>query len=107
MPIRNFSLALLRKSNWTPARWAIALLIAVASDALSLITSFTFLPQLGIDIATAGLIWIALGWHWALLIALIPEALPALSVFPTWTLVILALKGAGMLDKKPGAGPNG
>ena len=86
-----------------PVRWAIALLIAVAADAASLVTSFSFLPQLGVDLAAAFLIWAALGWHWAFFFALIPEALPVVSVFPTWTLVVLALKGVGMIRRTGGA----
>ena len=88
-----------------PVRWAIALLIAVAADAVSLVTSFSFFPQLGVDLAAALLIWAALGWHWAFLFALIPEALPMVSVFPTWTLVVLALKGAGTLRRRGGVQP--
>jgi hypothetical protein len=86
----------------TPVRWAVALLIALLADAVSFVTSFSFLPQLGVDLAAALLIWGALGWHWAFLFALIPEALPVVSVFPTWTLVVLALKGAGMIRRTGG-----
>jgi len=77
-----------------PTRWAIALLIAVVADAVSFVTSFSLFPQLGVDLAAALLIWMVLGWRWTFLFALIPEALPVVSVFPAWTLVVLALKGS-------------
>ena len=85
--------------NVKPVRWAVALLVAIASDAASVTTSINVPLQVGVDIVTALLIWAALGWHWVLLVPLIAEALPVVSLFPTWTLVVLALKGAGMLRK--------
>jgi predicted transporter len=76
------------------------LLIAGVSDAVSFVTSLNPFLQFGVDLVTALFLWAVLGWSWVLLAALIPEALPVVSVFPTWTLVILALKGVGMFRKK-------
>lgn len=54
--------------------------------------SFTFFPQLGIDIVTALFIWAILGWRSVWFVALIAESIPGLSMFPTWTLVVLGLR---------------
>ena len=83
-------------------RWAVALIIAVASDLVSFATGFSVFPQLGVDVATALLIWAILGWRWVFLVALIAEALPVVSVFPTWTLVIVALKGTDAYRRDDG-----
>ena len=83
----------------TPARWAVALVIALASDAVSVAASFAPALQVGVDLATALLLWAVLGWSWMLLVALVPEALPVVAVFPTWTLVVVAMKGVGLLRK--------
>lgn len=47
--------------------------------------------QWGVDIATAIMLFIVLGFRWGLLGALIVEAIPAIQLFPAWTLVVLAL----------------
>ena len=42
----------------------------------------------GVDLLTAGLLFLMLGWRWVLLPGLIIEAIPGLSVFPYWVLVV-------------------
>ena len=86
--------------NVTRLRGAIALLVAVVSDLAAFVLSFTLFLQIGADVVTAFLLWALLGWRWGLLVALILEALPMVSVFPAWTLVVLVLLGAGMYQKK-------
>jgi rfaE bifunctional protein nucleotidyltransferase chain/domain len=73
------------------ARWPIAMLVAAGSDAVSFGT--TLLPplQIGLDLATALLLWLVLGWSWPLLVALVVEAIPGLGVFPTWVVAVGAL----------------
>lgn len=74
------------------ARWVGAFLVAVGSDAVSAVTGLAPGIQLGVDLATALLLWTLLGRRWLLLLALIPEAIPVVAVFPTWTLVVSALR---------------
>src|SRR5262249_29436618 len=44
-----------------------------------------------IDIITAILLFMVLGWHWLLLPGLIMEAIPGLGVLPIWLLVVVAI----------------
>jgi hypothetical protein len=65
--------------------WAFA--VAAVSDLASL-GDWMFPPiQIAVDIATALVLWMLLGWRWPILPALIAEAIPGLGLFPTWTLV--------------------
>jgi len=83
--IHNFITAL-KQPRW---RWA--LIIALFSDALGF--AVVLLPPLqwALDAVTvAALLW-ALGFRWPLFIALAVEIVPALELFPTWTLVVVAL----------------
>ena len=83
--IRNLQFAL--KSP----RWRQALLIAIISDALGFGVVF-FPPGLWIlDAVTAVALIMVLGFRWKLLIALAIEVIPAIQLFPAWTLVIAAM----------------
>lgn len=86
-PIHNFLMAL-RSPRW---RWA--LLVAALSDALGF--GVALLPPLQwlLDAITALVLFAVLGFRWPLLSALVVEAVPALQLFPAWTLVVLALAG--------------
>lgn len=46
-----------------------------------------------IDIATVLVLFVVIGFKWALLPALVVEVIPGLQLFPAWTLVVLALAG--------------
>lgn len=89
-----------RAGNNSRLRWLIVFLIALVSDAVSFFISFTFVPQLGIDAATALIIWALMGWRRVWFVALIAEAVPGLSMFPTWTLVVVALRAGGLMRRK-------
>lgn len=82
-------------------RALLALFLALASDALSV--AFELLPpvQIGIDLVTALALFAVLGFRWPLLPALVVEAIPGLSLFPTWTLAVGALALAG--GRRPSA----
>jgi len=68
-----------------------ALLIAIISDALGFGVVF-FPPVLWIlDAVTAVALVIVLGFRWRLLIAMAIEVIPAIQLFPAWTLVIAAM----------------
>lgn len=75
---------------WTPKlRWA--LLIALVSDALGF--GVVLLPPLQwlLDAATAIALLKVMGFRWPLFFALAVEVIPAIQLFPTWTLVVLAM----------------
>ena len=83
--IHNFRLA------WRFPRWRWALLTAVLSDALGF--TVVQIPPMEwlLDGVTAIVLFAVLGFRWPLLAALATEAVPGLQLFPTWTLVVLAL----------------
>ncbi|MCU0654757.1 MAG: hypothetical protein MUF64_05540 [Polyangiaceae bacterium] len=47
--------------------------------------------QWGVDIATTVLLVAILGWNWRLLAAFVFELIPAVSLFPTWSALILTI----------------
>jgi hypothetical protein len=79
----------------------LAFAIAIVSDGLSMGTSFVPPIQWGVDIVTALLLFAVLGWNWVLLPALIAEAMPFLSIFPVWVLVVASIAAFGAI-KRPG-----
>ena len=68
-------------------RALIAFVVAGISDIASIWLTLLMPVQLVVDVATALALWGLLGWRWPLLPALIAEAIPVLSIFPTWTMV--------------------
>ena len=100
-PIHNFLIAL-KSSRW---RWA--LLIAALSDALGF--GVALLPPLQwmLDAVTALVLFAVLGFRWPLLSALAIEAVPALQLFPAWTLVVLALAGMETHESPASGGGGG
>lgn len=80
-------------------RLALALMVAAGSDLVSV--WMTFMPpiQFGIDIVTALLLFMILGWRWIMLPAFIAEAIPGLGVFPIWLLVVASIGAWGIIHK--------
>ena len=72
-----------------PARHLALLAFAVAgvSDLISVWLSLMPPAQIVVDVITALALWALLGRRWVLLPALIAEAIPVVSMFPTWTMV--------------------
>jgi hypothetical protein len=83
--LQNFLTA--RKSP----RWRGALLIAVVSDALGFLVVLMPPVQWIIDAVTAIALVAVLGFRWKLLVAMAIEVIPAIQLFPAWTLVIMAM----------------
>jgi hypothetical protein len=85
-------------------RWA--LLIALLSDALGFGMVLFPLLQWLLDAITAIALLMVLGFRWPLLIALAIEVIPAIELFPAWTLVVLFMasgergKGPGIVNRK-------
>ena len=80
-----------RQLGITVKRFIAAAIIAALSDAFC--AFIVIAPPLvwAIDILTAVLLFIVLGWHWLLLPGLIMEAIPGLGVIPIWLLVVAAI----------------
>jgi hypothetical protein len=72
-------------------RLALAFAIAALADGLSLFLALTPPLQWAVDVATAILLFMALGWQWILLPGLIMEAIPGLYILPFWVLVVAAV----------------
>jgi hypothetical protein len=72
-------------------KFALALAIAAASDALgAFVTQAPPLVWL-VDVATAVLLFAVLGWQWLLLPGLLLESIPGVGVLPFWLLVVGAI----------------
>ena len=76
-------------------RWQGAMGLAVVSDAASFgLEAFGLglgmVLQVGVDLATAALLILILGFRWTLAVPLVVEAIPGLALFPTWTLAVAA-----------------
>lgn len=78
---------------WKLPRWRWALLLALISDILGFVFTFTPPVHWMIDVLTVIALFAAIGFKWLLLPALIVEVIPGLQLFPAWTLVVLALAG--------------
>jgi len=69
-------------------RLAAAFAVAAVSDVLSVWLTFAPPVQWGLDVATALLLFLTLGRQWAILPALVAEAIPGLALMPAWVLVV-------------------
>ena len=69
----------------------LAFALDVLSDGLSVFLTITLPLQWALDVVTAPMLFVVLGWQWVLLPGLIMEAIPGLNVFPSWILVVEAV----------------
>ena len=83
--LRNFLLA------WQFPQWRWALVVALLSDAVGFGVALVPPVQWLLDAVTAMVLFAVLGFRWPLWSALAVEAVPALQLFPAWTLVVAAL----------------
>ncbi len=79
------------RARFSKRRLAVAFGIAAVSDVVSALLTFAPPAEWTVDFATAVLLFMVLGWHWVLLPGLVMEAIPGLSVFPFWVLVVGAI----------------
>ena len=89
-------------SKLSKKRLALAFVIAGVSD---LIGAFaTLAPPIGwaLDIVTAVLLFMVLGWQWPLLPGLALEAIPGVGVVPFWLLAVGAIGVLGTPRPKIG-----
>ena len=66
----------------------LGLVIAVAADAIEIAVPASWLLVDAVTVAAFILIW---GFRWEILVALLPEAIPGIDFFPTWTLLAVHL----------------
>lgn len=78
------------------SRLVLAFTVAAFADAISIFLTLTPPLQWSADVVAAVALFVVLGWQWILLPGLILEAIPGLSVFPFWVVVVgaVALWGA-------------
>ena len=70
------------------ARLAAAFAVAAVSDVFSLWLTFAPPAQWALDVVTALLLFLTLGRQWAILPALVAEAIPGLALMPAWVMVV-------------------
>lgn len=83
-------------------RFVFALAAAVVADLFSLPESVAPFLVVVLDLVWLLVLWVILGPKWELFVALLPEAIPGLSLFPTWTAVVLwiGVKGRILRQEK-------
>ena len=76
-------------------RLALAFVIAGVSDVIGAFASLA--PPIGwaVDVVTAALLFVVLGWQWLLLPGLVLEAIPGVGVLPFWLLAVGAIAVLG------------
>lgn len=76
----------------SPTRIRLAWLVAILADAIQIgLISFTgpfggWLTSAPLDILAMILLWVLIGWHWALMPSFIFEFLPIVEIAPSWSL---------------------
>src|SRR4249919_173235 len=85
------------RAGLSKTRLAMAFLVAVTSDVVSFWTELVPPVQWAVDLVTALLLFIILGWRWALLPGFVAEAIPGVAAFPVWMLVVAAVALWGRL----------
>ena len=88
--------------KFSALRLALALVIAGLSDVIGAFASLA--PPIGwaVDVGTATLLFVVLGWQWLLLPGLVLEAIPGVGVLPFWLLVVGAIAVLGTPRPKLG-----
>jgi hypothetical protein len=96
-----------KRSTETPLKFcvlrlALAFVIAGVSDVIGAFASLA--PPIGwaVDVVTAALLFVVLGWQWLLLPGLVLEAIPGVGVVPFWLLVVGAIAVLGTPRPKIG-----
>jgi hypothetical protein len=86
--------------RFSPKTLVLAFAIAAVSDGVSFFLALTPPLQWAADLVTALLLFAVLGRQWILLPGLFMEAIPGLSIFPIWLLVVGAIAYTGKVQRK-------
>jgi hypothetical protein len=89
----------LKFSVW---RLALAFVIAGVSDVAGAFASLAPPIVWVVDVVTAALLFVVLGWQWLLLPGLVLEAIPGVGIVPFWLLVVGAIAVLGTPRPKIG-----
>ncbi len=89
--------------RFSKRRLALAFALAALSDGLSLLLTFTPPFQWALDLVTALVLFLVLGWQWVMLPGLILEAIPGFNILPLWMLVVGAVALLGTVRPDPKA----
>ena len=76
------------RPRFSRRRLALAFTVAALADGLALFLTLAPPAEWAVDLVTAILLFMVLGWQWILLPGLIMEAIPGLYIFPFWVLVV-------------------
>jgi hypothetical protein len=77
--------------KFSVSRLAVAFVIAGVSDVIGAFASLAPPIVWAVDVVTAALLFVVLGWQWLLLPGLVLEAIPGVGVVPFWLLVVGAI----------------
>jgi hypothetical protein len=77
--------------KFSVSRLAVAFVIAGVSDVIGAFASLAPPIVWVVDVVTAALLFVVLGWQWLLLPGLVLEAIPGVGVVPFWLLVVGAI----------------
>ncbi len=77
--------------SFSNKRLGLAFAIAAVADVLDVFVTPMPLVGWAVDLVTAILLFIVLGWRWLLLPGIILEAIPGVSIMPFWVLVVGAI----------------
>ena len=91
------------RPRFSKERLVLAFAVAALADGLSFFLTLTPPVQWVVDLVTAIVLFVVLGWQWILLPGLIMEAIPGLHVLPFWVLVVVAVAMWGNI--RPGRPP--
>ena len=83
-------------------RLALAFVIAGVSDLIGAFASLASPIGWAVDVVTAALLFVVLGWQWLLLPGIVLEAMPGVGVLPFWLLVVGAIAVLGTPRPKIG-----
>jgi hypothetical protein len=89
----------LKFSVW---RLVLAFVIAGVSDVVGALASVAPPIVWAVDVVTAALLFVVLGWQWLLLPGLVLEAIPGVGIVPFWLLVVGAIAVLGTPRPKIG-----
>jgi len=99
---RSTEMAASKPLKFSVSRLAVAFVIAGVSDVIGAFASLAPPIVWAVDVVTAALLFVVLGWQWLLLPGLVLEAIPGVGVVPFWLLVVGAIAALGTPRPKIG-----
>jgi hypothetical protein len=99
---RSTEMTASKSLKFSVARLAVAFVIAGVSDVIGAFASLAPPIVWAVDVVTAALLFVVLGWQWLLLPGLVLEAIPGVGVVPFWLLVVGAIAAFGTPRPKIG-----